>query len=237
MMGLPPKPLKAIFPIVSVRKTHKPRYDFLGTGFFIDDSGLFFTAKHVCKGVEGQYNAVMLDSSADKPATPCQISNLRFSEEFDIALGEVKGIRDITPLAIATENAPMNFDVLTAEFSGTYSQQIEYERKALIFDPYFRKGQVLRYYRSTFPETVPTGCLELSFPALKGASGAPVIVENTGSVIGMIVGNIERELLPAQIERVTNGQKYVEEVKYVLPTARAISWKHLNDLLSEAPNR
>lgn len=236
-MGLPSKPLKAIFPIVSVGEMPEPRYGFLGTGFFIDDSGLFFTAKHVCKGVENEHNAAMVDLSTDKLATPYQISNLRFSEEFDIALGEVKGVRDIEPLAIATENAPMNFDILTAEFSGTYSQQIEDERKALIFNPYFRKGQVLCYYTSTFPETVPTGCLQLSFPALKGASGAPVIVENTGSVIGMIVGNIEHELLPAQIERVTNGHKYVEEVKYLLPSAKAISWKHLNDLLKEALNR
>jgi len=230
-MGLPSRPLEAIFPIVSVRKMPETRYGFLGTGFFIDDSGLFFTAKHVCKGVENECNAVMLDLPSDKLVTPHQIYNLQFSEEFDIALGEVKGVRDIKPFAIATENAPMNYDILTAEFSGTYSQQIGEGRKALIFNPYFRKGQVLCYYISTFPETVPTGCLELSFPALKGASGAPVIVENTGSVIGMIVGNIQHELLPAHIERVTNGEKYIEEVKYVLPSARAISWKHLSEFV------
>lgn len=60
-----------------------------------------------------------------------------------------------------------------------------------------------------------------------------MVVERTGEVIGMIVGNIARELLPAQIERVTNGKEYVEEVKYVLPSARAISCKHLNESVQE----
>lgn len=230
-MGLPSDPLKAIFPIVSVERTPRPWYSFLGTGFFIDKSGSFLTAKHVCEGLKTECNVVMIEPSAKK-ATPYQISNLRFSEKFDIALGEAKGVQDIEPLDIATKNAPINLDILTAEFSGTHTEPTD-KGKALVFDPYFRKGQVLRYYINTFPETIPTACLELSFPALKGASGAPVVVERTGEVMGLIVGNIARELLPAQIERVTNGQKYIEEVKYVLPSARAISWKHLNEFIEE----
>lgn len=235
-MGLPSHPLRAVFPIISVRNIPKPQYGFLGTGFFVNASGLFLTAKHVCKGVENESNAVMPATLTEKTPAQYEISNLRFSEEFDIALGEVHGVRDIEPFNIATENAPINFDILTAEFSGTYSQQIEDGSKALVLDPYYRKGQVLRYYVSTFPESSPTACLELSFPALKGASGAPVIVENTGLVIGMIVGNIQRDLLPSQIERVTNGQKVIEDVKYVLPSAKAISWKYLNEFIESCAN-
>lgn len=183
-MRLPENPLKAIFAIVRAQKEPELHYSFLGTGFFIDNSGLFFTAKHVCKSMENECNAVMIGSSADKKhITSYQISSLRYSEEFDIALGEVKGVQGIHALSIATKNAPMNSDVLTAEFSGTYSKQLEDGEKAIVLRVYFRKGQVLSYYRSTWPETVDTACLELSFPALKGASGAPIIVEHTGYIL------------------------------------------------------
>jgi hypothetical protein len=94
---------------------------------------------------------------------------------------------------------------------------------------------VVCFYISSYPESIPTSCLELSFPALKGASGAPVVVEVSGVVVGMIVENVQHELLPSHIERVTDGAKHVEEIKYVLPSAKAISWKHLNDFAKEQP--
>lgn len=57
----------------------------------------------------------------------------------------------------------------------------------------------------------PTEVLDLSFPALKGSSGAPIIVEHDGMVTGMIVANIERHLLPAQVERIETVDGIVEE--------------------------
>jgi len=138
-MGLPPKPLKAIFPIVSVYQGPEPTYDFLGTGFYIDSDGLFLTAKHVCQVPENEYSAVMLGLSGSEPV-PYRISHLKYSENFDIALGQVEGVEDIQPLKIASEDAPVNYDVVTAEFSGTRTQRIEGGRIAVFFHPYFRKG-------------------------------------------------------------------------------------------------
>lgn len=236
-MGLPPQPLKAVFPIVLARRVPELEYTFLGTGFFVDANGSFLTARHILpedldisKG--DTYNAVMLDLSINK-ADPCAISGLRFSDQFDIALGRVEGFQDIQPLNLATKNAPMNFDILTAEFSGTYPQRVENGKVALTFNPYFRKGHVVCYYKSTFPEVIPTECLDVSFAALKGSCGAPVIAED-GSVVGMIVGNVERDLMPAQVERITNGKKFIEERKYFLPIGKAISWRHLADFIKSA---
>lgn len=226
-MGLPKEPLKTIFPIVSLRKEPKRGYLFLGTGFFISNDGTFLTAKHVFENPNiddrSTYNAVMLH---DGP-TVHKISGVEFSQHFDIALGHVEEVvQDIQPLKLATENAPMNYDILTAEFSGTMSKQLENGSSALHFTPYFRKGYVICYYESDFPEHVLTQSLDISFPALMGASGAPVIVERTGSVIGMIVANVERHLLPAQVIRVQHDQT-PEEVRYFLPIGKAIGWKHL----------
>lgn len=88
-MGLPPNPLKAVFPIVSVYQGPEPTYDFLGTGFYIDSDGLFLTAKHIYQVPENEYSAVML-GLPDSEAVPHRISHLKYSENFDIALGQVE---------------------------------------------------------------------------------------------------------------------------------------------------
>jgi len=226
-MGLPDKPLKTIFPIVSVRRKPELGYSFLGTGFFISDDGTFLTAKHIFEDPNvtdrSTYNAVMLHGDP----TPRNISGVKFSQRFDIALGHVEEAQDIQPLELATENAPVNFDIVTVEFSGTELRQMKDGNIALVFIPYFRKGYVICRYTSDFPEQIPTESLDISFPALKGASGAPVIVERDGSITGMIVANVERHLLPAQVIRVHEDQKYTEEVRYFLPVGKALSWSHL----------
>jgi hypothetical protein len=235
-MPLPEQPFKAIFPIVIVRyKASIPRYRFLGTGFFIDNDGTFITAKHLftdeVSTEEHTYNAVTFNYQTSQ-LLPCPISDLKFSPQFDIALGRVEGAIDIQPLGIATDNYPMNFDIVTAEFSLTHPKRTERGEVGLYFESCFRKGYVIRHYTSTYPEPIPTWCLELSFPALKGASGAPVLVESGGSVIGMIVQNVGRELLPAQVETVTEPGKYTEEIKYYLPSGKAISWVHLTEFVN-----
>jgi len=211
-----------------------PSYLFLGTAFFIDNDGTFLTAKHIFPGKdstkEHTYNAITFDLQNSQPV-PCPISDLEFSHQFDIASGRVQEASDIQPLDLATKDYPVNWNVITAEFSRTHPEQMEDGKVALTFEPCFRKGNVMRYYKSTYPESIPTQCLELSFPALKGASGAPVVVERGGSVIGMIVQNIEQELLPAQIETVTEHGEDTEQIKYFLPSGKAISWVHLSEFV------
>ena len=97
------------------------------------------TAKHVCQVPENEYSAVMLGLSGNEPV-PYQISHLKYSENFDIALGQVEGVEDIQPLKIASANAPVNYDVVTAEFSGTRAQRIEGGRIAVFFIPITKKA-------------------------------------------------------------------------------------------------
>jgi hypothetical protein len=72
------------------------------------------------------------------------------------------------------------------------SKRISADQLEMIFTPYFRKGHVICRYSSDFHEKAPTMSFDLSFPALGGASGAPVVIEHDGSVTGMIVANVER---------------------------------------------
>jgi hypothetical protein len=239
-MALPHEPLKAIFPLAVVNRRGLGRL-FLGTGFFIRGDGTFLTAKHVLEGVtlrSGEcFGAVILPGGP----TAHPVSDVTFAERFDIALARAEGVDDVLPLEIATEDAPANRDVLTVEFSGTESRLLEDGRTAMHFTPYYRKGHVICSYPSTYPEATPTLCHDLSFPALRGASGAPVIVEADGSVTGMVVANVERHLLPAQVERVELGSDQREEIRYFLPIGKAIAWQHLREFVlsvlgDEAPS-
>jgi len=76
--------------------------------------------------------------------------------------------------------------------------------------------------------------LELSFPGLRGASGAPVMT-NDGSydVLGIVAGNVGHDLLPVQIHTVLDEENdLLEEIKYMLPQGLAIHVRHLKDFLA-----
>jgi len=115
------------------------------------------------------------------------------------------------------------------EFSGTHEEALQDGTLAMNLVWYNHKGHIIRSYMSQYPEKVPTDSLDLSFPALRGASGAPVLSERQGAVIGMIVANVERHLLPAQVERIEHDARLTEERRYFLPFGKAIGWPHLKE--------
>ena len=225
-MPLPSNPLKATFPLLGV--INGESFYFVGTGFFIDEDGSFLTAKHVFLDLTVTYAVAMING---RDVTTYPISEIQVSDRHDIAFGKAKDIKGVQPLKLADKDAPINLDIITTEYSGTSVRRRVDGLNEIVFNPYYRKGNVVSSYLSTFPEKEETLSLELSFPALKGASGAPVIVEQSGLVIGMILGNIQRELLPSQIDTVVEEGKYTEEIKYMMPSAKAINWKHIADFL------
>ena len=153
----------------------------------------------------------------------------------DIAIARAAEWPDMQPLIIApADNLTMNINVLTVEYSATRSGLTRPDGlSAMAITPSFHKGYIVREHAAEFGFQGTTSCIELSYPALKGASGAPVIEELSGNVLGMIVGNVEQQLMPAQIERTlrTDGTKD-EVVRYFMPTAQAIRASHLREALS-----
>jgi hypothetical protein len=61
-----------------------------------------------------------------------------------------------------------------------------------------------------------------------------VIEEPSGRVLGMIVANTERHLLPAHLERIERSDNSIEEIRYFAPYAQAIRAMHLNATLEAA---
>lgn len=219
---------KCIFPILKYSKDHP---ELIGTGFFIDDKGTFLTAKHVFDNqplsLRESYNIILL---TDKPLKLYEVADIVKSKDYDIAKGIVRDISDITFAGFPDEEFFLNTDILTCEYSDSkYETSPDGIIKLLRLIDSVRKGNVIKIYYSSYPEVKETRCLELSFPAFVGASGAPVILENSWKVAGMIVANIERHLLPAHILKVQDGEKYIEEKSYFLPLGKAIHWQHLKD--------
>ena len=77
--------------------------------------------------------------------------------------------------------------------------------------------------------------LELSFPVLWGASGAPTLEMRTRRVWGIAAWNADRDLVPAKTYEVfEDDSKIHEETKYFMHQGLAIHVKHLREMLVDA---
>jgi hypothetical protein len=228
---LPEEPLKAIFALFKVKKADPIVGWFLGTGFFVDHEGGFLTARHNLDGVDCGPDEQIAVAFWEDPVRVLPVATVRLSDQFDIAYGHVSEPENIVPLTIASSKPMINEDILTLEFSNVAPERGEDGIARIMISATSHKGYVARGYQSTFAGTGPAHVVEVSFPALKGASGAPVVVERLGTVLGMLVANVERELLPAQVEVIEHGDGTKEDRKYFLPRGLAIAWIHLRDFL------
>ncbi|NQU74172.1 MAG: trypsin-like peptidase domain-containing protein [Candidatus Omnitrophica bacterium] len=219
---------RCIFPILQYDNVGKPKR-FLGTGFFINSEGLFLTAKHVFKDnplLEDECYKIALDVT---PLEVYKIGDIVMSRNYDIAKGVAINISNVSFPRFPDKNIPLNQDVLTLEYSDTLYHTLPSGSTVIKFMSSTRKGNVIKVYHSDYPESIKTLCLELSFPVFRGASGAPVIVNLSWELAGMLVENIERQLMPAHVIKVKNGDKYEEEHQYFMPVGKAIHWSHLKD--------
>jgi hypothetical protein len=130
---------------------------------------------------------------------------------------------DVVSLAIATEKVPTDQDVLMLEFSESYFDEVATTQRAIFLWPLTHKGNVMLHYTGTIGRTAGTPAFVTSFPALQGASGAPVLRHSDKAVVGMMVGNKESLLVPAQVVEILDGENYLEETKYFLPHGLGIA--------------
>jgi hypothetical protein len=230
-MPLPSRPTLCTFPLVG-----RQGPTFFGTGFLVHDGSSCLTAGHVADAIAASgedVDAVFFVPGGD--LTPVAVGSWHRSSRYDAAVGRLATFDFGEALHLATDDPPLNTDVLCMEFSRVSPLTTESGGRQLVMTPSSHKGHVVARYTSEFPETSPTECLDVSFPALRGASGAALVSEHTGEVVGMIVANHERHLMPAHVERVDVDGEVTEEVRYFLPLGKAISWRHLQDVLTEAP--
>jgi S1-C subfamily serine protease len=199
---------------------------FLGTGFFAGKESLLVTCSHLISEKKARY-AIL---SRDYPGRLFPAKPQLVDRDTDLACLAVDGYRapHVLPLA-ADEDIALNEIVCCFEYGTTVTAGTH-----ISISPASRMGNVTRYRTLTEQyRTAGDHMLELSFPALRGASGAPVIEqEPPHKVWGIITANYASELLPAHVERIVDERGAIdEETKFYLPQALAIHVKHLRSVL------
>ena len=216
------QPAHVIVPILAMRPNGEIA-QFLGTGFFVGADGLLMTADHVIRDWEG-------------PLAIACVSDL--SRTYAARIVEQDGPHDIALLRVESYRPP---SVLTLAFDGPFNSNVpllalEYGTtktagREITLGPATRLGNMTRMMNMEMLGPAGIDALELSFPALRGASGAPVMRSDNYAVWGIVVANVSYHLLPAQIESVLDEDNNIfEEVRYMLPQAAAVNIRHAREM-------
>ena len=220
-------PQKLIVPIFACSEVGKIER-FLGTGVFVGQPPLLVTADHVVRDWGGRY-AVIISTPSTHRLKHTELM-LR-KPEMDLAALEVSDYPLETGLQLGEDDEIVQNQIVACfEYSAT-----RYVGDELKMEPATRLGHLtrLRDLRDMYGPA-GTDALELSFPALRGSSGAPVLSNSDFHLWGIVMANLEYHLLPSQIVTVwDSADQPAEEVKYMLPQAVAVHVKHVRAMLQE----
>jgi S1-C subfamily serine protease len=209
---------ESIFPIYYV----DPEHDLAGvcgTGFFIDDDGLFLTSEHVMASPPPGATAYYYGRTPDEVCEPLEFEPVASDPARDIYLGRVAGGR---PAALSEEPVRPGDAVC---LSG-------YPMAVLDVGPQGFVGNVRRYWQPTFvidaTETVIDGRTYNGYivqhPCFPGMSGGPVF-DVEGRVRGLAAATLTRTIpaLPGEPPTVVSNAIVidVEHIRGFLEPARS----------------
>ena len=219
-------PTETIVPIFAIDGSNNIRH-FLGTGSFVGQRPFLVTAEHVIRDWSGLFAITVLPDTSHIIRATLVVKN----RDADLALLEVPGYPPEKALPLAEDNEiTENQDVVCLEYGTTRTQG-----RVTHLAPATRLGNVTR--KLNLQERygqAGVDALELSFPALRGASGAPVFSNSNFHLWGVVIANVSYHLLPAQIESVLDETNQVlEETRYLLPQAIAVHVKHLRAMIPQ----
>lgn len=212
----------------------------LGTGFFVrhGSGSVLITCNHVVEEAPGQLAIAILPDS-----NQLHVANVISGHpNVDLAVLEVPTYEPPHQgLTLGLTETHGNLLVVCHEHS-----QSRREGTRTILSASARVGNITRSLKSFDLKLLgqkhggQVEALELSFPALRGASGAPVM-SNDGywRVLGIVVANVSKELAPSRIETVFDEDGQVEEQTriYNMPQGIAVRVDHLKAILSNEVTR
>lgn len=218
----PRETIVAILGIDEAKRTH-----FLGTGTFVYLSHFLVTAEHVVRESMGSFTVAVPVPGLENATFPAQV--VARHREVDLALLEVAGYSPNRAVQLAddseivTNRAVFCFGYSTTRNGGGQMQ----------FAPTTRFGNVTRcLHLGDIFGGAGEDILELSFPALRGASGAPIISNSTLHLWGIVIQNMPYQLLPARIEGALDADDQIyEEPRFMLPRALAVRVRYLRAIL------
>ena len=201
---------------------------FCGTASFVIEKNLLLTAEHVVRDWDRDFGFVIL------PDLSCihRAKLIRTDAERDLALLRTTQFQAKNALQLREPSATIasNETILCFEYGTTIQAGNE-----VLLNPATRVGNMTRQLDMTATyKTAGKEMLELSFPALKGASGAPVVSNNKRDLLGMVVANVSYHLLPAQITTVHDETGQIEEqTQFMLPQGLAVNVEIIREFLED----
>ena len=190
----------------------------LGTAFFIDNDGVFLTARHVLREIK--YKSPQVEAGLNVKAEHTGAANLfaplrnweSAPEPYDIAIGRV-AVRSRSWFSVSERRPASPWkDIATLGYPETAlnceDSNFNIHLRAL-------KGYVQRHVASDeialirpHPE-----CYELNFPIASGMSGAPLFapISNRQELLGICVGSYGAETTDYHSTQVLEGGNRLEE--------------------------
>ena len=220
----------AILPIVRADRKTLDFKQLLGTGFFYGDGKRILSVAHVLKVQPDQDEilAVHLAPPGGGYARTLPIKNVRASRNYDLAVAEVPQATGFQTLNIAAQDPDGMPTLLTYDYSsglrGGWRPDGTQGRR---FIPYVWRGTWLATYIAHEPGMPrPAKIIDVPFPVMQGASGARLVKQGSRDVVGVLFGNVARQLVPPpQLAEI--GQPWY------LPVGQALHCSHVREFLRE----
>jgi hypothetical protein len=235
--GIQLNPRDVVVPIFGLA-TNGRAGPFLGTGSIVGDGSILLTANHVATAFNGPQGILPM---SDLARPPYPITLIDRDPAHDLALLRITEYRPPRPLVLEFEIFTDNTTLMTFEY-GTTRQM----GNTISLNPATRIGHMTRRLGpGDGLGSLTDDAIELSFPALRGASGAPVMINEpaaytmlgkvSGGVVGVLIANASYHLAPAQIEEVLNADNTAYgETRYMLPQGLAVSVRHIQGIYEQA---
>lgn len=215
------EPTIAVVPLLGL-DANGVQEDFLGTAFFVGEDCLLLTAKHLTNAWDGSLGITVLPDADD--VYPAEI--VREHPRLDMVALRVEAYRPEEWFTLGDQEVFQNLEVVCPEYSD--SRRIGNDIQISVST---RRGNVTRQFRShPLSSEVGENALELSFPSIRGSSGAPVLNQKNLLVWGMVIGNTSRDLPPAHLEPFI-GEMLSDDARFHMPQAIAIHSEHIRDFL------
>lgn len=220
----PGDPTLSIVPVFGIDDEGIPQ-EFLGTGFFTGRQPCLVTCKHVLDLWEGNW-AIIVTSMNNAMHTAELVTS---DSDADIAVLRVDGYTPDNVLPLLTgSDYPDNMPVISLDYadSGKMGENFEISINT-------RHGGIIKKYQD-FDRFGASGqsALELSYPALRGSSGSPILAPNVFVVLGVVRENVAHHLTASRLEPIYRSDgEHIAEANYEVPGALAIHSIHVQRIL------
>lgn len=197
---------------------------YAGVSFFLRDDGLLATCKHIIESCAAHETLFAMDLAT---GGFLPLANIKVHQRYDFAIAEIHLGRPHSYFPFHSGEVALGTDVQALGFINGGRKE-----KDVIIEPRLFKGYIAR--SSPTPSTAARSTLELSFPSLKGFSGAPVTCAPNDELIGMLFSNHESTIELFQHSEVAeNQQTFRESIHRIVESGLAHSATDIRTFLAD----